>query len=160
MSPILFALTLATAIGCGAMGGVFVAFSTFVMKGLGRLPAAQAVAAMQAINVAAVTPPFMLGLFGTAAGSVAVSVAALITWGESFAPWLLAGGLLYLVGAIVLTMAYHVPRNNALAGIDPQAPGSEAHWGRYLREWTAMNHVRALAPLAAAAALTVALSLG
>ena len=49
-----------------AMGGVFFAFSAFVMQALARLPPAQGIAAMQSINVAAVTPPFMVALFGTA----------------------------------------------------------------------------------------------
>jgi uncharacterized membrane protein len=38
-------LTLAAALGCGAMAGVFFAFSTFVMKALARLPASQGIAA-------------------------------------------------------------------------------------------------------------------
>jgi len=42
----LFALTLLVAIGCGIVGGVFFGFSTFVMKALARLPAAQGLAAM------------------------------------------------------------------------------------------------------------------
>jgi hypothetical protein len=72
MSGPLVALTIAAAIGCGAMGGVFFASSAFVMAALRRLPAAQAVAAMQSINVTAVTPPFMLALFGTAVACVAL----------------------------------------------------------------------------------------
>ena len=78
-------LTFISAIGCGLVGGVFFAFSTFVMQGLGRLPAPQGAAAMQAINVTAVTPVFMAALFGTAA----VCIAAMIASGETYA---LAGG--------------------------------------------------------------------
>jgi uncharacterized membrane protein len=33
----LFVLTLVTALGCGLIAGVFVAFSTFVMRALARL---------------------------------------------------------------------------------------------------------------------------
>jgi tRNA-Thr(GGU) m(6)t(6)A37 methyltransferase TsaA len=41
MEGVLFALTLAAGLGTGLAAGVFFAFSTFVMKGLGRLPEAQ-----------------------------------------------------------------------------------------------------------------------
>ena len=160
MSAALFALTLATALGAGAMGGVFYAFSSFVMSGLRRLPAAQGVAAMQSINVTAVTPPFMIALFGTALACVAVIVAAVVTWGEEFAPWLLAGGVIYLVGEIAVTIAYNVPRNDELAALDPGSAEAAARWPAWAAEWTAGNHVRSAAGVAAAAALTVALSVG
>ena len=48
------------------VAGVFFAFSAFVMRALARLPAPQGIAAMRAINVVAVTPAFMVALFGTA----------------------------------------------------------------------------------------------
>jgi uncharacterized membrane protein len=56
-----------TALGCGIVGGVFFAFSSFVMTALGRLPAVEGMAAMRSINRVAVTPLFMAALFGTAA---------------------------------------------------------------------------------------------
>lgn len=66
-------------VGCGVVSGVFFAFSGFVMPALGRLPTPQAVAAMQAINVTAVTPPLMTALFGTAVVCVAIAVEAVLT---------------------------------------------------------------------------------
>src|SRR4051794_18758690 len=157
MQGFLFALTLLTALCCGLIAGVFFAFSAFVMKALGRLPAEQDVAVMQAINVAAVTPPFMAALFGTAVACAALAVSAFFTWGEGFAPYLLVGSVLYLVGTILLTIAYHVPRNEALASVEPHSADAESHWARYLSGWTAWNHIRAAAALAAAATLTIAL---
>ncbi len=160
MDSFLFALTLVTALGCGLIAGVFFAFSSFVMKALARLPAAQGVAAMQEINVAAVSFAFMLALFGTAVACAALAVWALLAWHEPFAPYLLASSALYLVGVIVLTIAYHVPRNEALARVEPHRADAESHWTRYLSGWTAWNHVRAAASLAAAATLTIALHVG
>jgi uncharacterized membrane protein len=155
MSGILYAATLATALGCGLIAGVFFAFSAFVMKALARLPAELGVAAMQAINVAAVTFAFMAALFGTAAACGALAVWALFAWDEGFAPYLLVGSALYLIGTILLTIAYHVPRNEALARVEPHS--AEIHWRRYLSGWTAWNHLRAATALAAAATLTIAL---
>jgi uncharacterized membrane protein len=127
------------------------------MQALARLPPAQGIAAMQSINVAAITPVFMGALFGTAALCVALAVAALLMWGEPGAVWLLLGSLLYLAGAVVVTMAFNVPRNNALAAVAPESAEGAGLWARYVTGWTAWNHLRAVACLAAAAALTLAL---
>jgi uncharacterized membrane protein len=153
----LFVLTLVTAIACGLVAGFFFAFSACVMKSLARLPATQGLAAMQSINVAVINPLIMGALFGTALACAVLVVAAFVEWGEPYAVYLLVGGLLYLVGAIVLTGVYHVPRNNALATIDPNGADAANQWDRYVRGWTAWNHVRTIAPLASATLLTVAL---
>ena len=150
-------LVIATALGCGAMGGVFFAFSTFIMAGLKRLPAPEGIRAMQSINVTAVRPMFMALLFGTAALCLVVAVRAVMTWGDRRAVLLLAGAVLYLLGSIVLTAAYNVPRNDALAALDPSSAGAAAHWATYLREWTLANHVRTLSSLAASLCLILAL---
>ena len=157
MNDYLCVLTLLAALGCAMMAGVFFAFSAFVMKALARLPAEQGVAAMQAINVAAVTFAFMAALFGTAAACGALAVWALFAWDERFAPYLLVGSALYLIGTILLTIAYHVPRNEALARVEPHSAEAESHWKRYRSGWTAWNHLRAATALAAAATLTIAL---
>jgi uncharacterized membrane protein len=111
---------------------------------------------MQSMNVTAVRAPFMIVFAGTALLSVAVIVVALTSLGESYAPWLLAGAVLYLVGVFGLTMAYNVPRNDALDALVPDAPETVQAWKTYLAEWTRANHVRAAAGLASAAALVIA----
>jgi uncharacterized membrane protein len=156
MSTAVAILVLATAIGAACTGGVLFGFSAFVMPALERLPASQGVAAMQSINITAVRPPFMLFFAGTAVLSVAVIVVAVTQLDESYAPWLLAGAVLYLVGVFGLTMAYHVPRNDALDALVADAPGTVEAWRTYLLEWTTANHVRAAAGLLAAAALGIA----
>jgi len=157
MDDVLFALTLVTALGSGLSAGALFAFSSFVMQALARLQPAQGIAAMQSINVMAPTPVFMTALFGTALASVVLAVWALVDWNDSYGPWLLAGSALYLLGPVGVTVAYNVPRNNALARLDPQTGEAATYWSRYLREWTWGNHVRVAAGLAAAAAFTVAL---
>jgi uncharacterized membrane protein len=149
-------LTIIAAVGAGISGGVFFAFSTFVMKALGRLPAAQAISAMNAINKAAPAPLFMLALFGTAAVSIALSVVALRHLDQRWAAYLLAATVLYLI-CVVLTIVYHVPRNNALALVDPAAPGAAQTWGDYLTSWTAWNHVRTITALAGTTTFILAL---
>jgi uncharacterized membrane protein len=157
MAGFLFALTFVAALGCGVVAGVFFAFSAFVMGALARLPARQGIAAMQAINVAAITPAFMVALFGTALACGALIVSSFLVWGESFAGYLLTGGALYLLGTIGPTGVYHVPRNEALAEIEPSSVSAEDHWSRYLRGWTTWNHLRFAAALGASAMLVIAL---
>lgn len=158
MDGVLFVLTLVAALGSGLVGGVFFAFSTFVMPALGRLPADQGLAAMQAINVKAVTPSFMSALFGTAAVAVVLIGWALTSLGEDWTAAAIAGATVYLAGVVGVTIARNVPLNDRMAALDPDA-GARDGWVDYLVRWTAWNHVRTGASLAAAAALTVALTL-
>jgi uncharacterized membrane protein len=153
----LFVLTLVTALGCGLVAGFFFAFSTCVMKALARRPAAEGLAAMQSINIVVINAFCMGAIFGTGVACIVLVVASLVELGEPYAVYLLVGGLLYLAGVILLTIAYHVPRNDALADLDPNSAEAASYWNRYVKSWTAANHVRTLAPLASAVLLTVAL---
>jgi len=158
MEGFLFVLTLVAALGCGLNAGVLFAFSSFVMGALARLPPARGIEAMNSINVVAVTPAFMTALFGTAAACAVLTVWGLFTLDEPYGAYLLIGGAVYLFGTIGLTMGYHVPRNNALAATQPDGPEGASYWSRYLAEWTRWNHVRVVAALAAAALLTIGLT--
>src|SRR5690242_18856478 len=111
----LFALTLIAALGCGLIAGVFFAFSAFVMKAFARLPAAEGMAAMQSVNIAVLNPVFLSVFVVTAVVCVLAVVASVLHWQDPRAVYLLAGGLLYLLGCFGVTMAFNVPRNDALA---------------------------------------------
>lgn len=151
------AVLLAVALGCGLSGGVFFAFSAFVMPALDALAPARAVAAMQAINEKAVTAAFMTLLFGTALACLAVAAWAATHLGNAGATWALAGAAVFLVGAIGVTIAGNVPLNDTLAAVDPSAGGA-AGWADFHGPWTALNHVRTLASAVGAGMLAVAAS--
>jgi uncharacterized membrane protein len=152
-------LTIIAAVGAGVSSGVFFAFSTFVMKALGRLPAAQGISAMHAINKAAPAPLFMLALFGTGALSIALSAVALPHLDQRWAVCVLTGTALYLV-SIIVTIVYHIPHNNAFDLVDPTGPGAAHAWAQYLSSWTAWNHLRTVAALAGSTAFITALQSG
>jgi uncharacterized membrane protein len=78
---------------------------------------------------------------------------SLVGWQKPGSGWLLAGGLLYVVGCFCVTMAFNVPRNDALAAVDPASAEGAALWTTYLSSWTAWNHVRTAASLAAMASI-------
>jgi uncharacterized membrane protein len=150
-------VTLGTALGCGLNAGVFFAFSSFVMPAIDRLPKPAAITAMQSVNKLAVTPVFMTALFGTALACAGLGIWALA--GNGPTGWLAAGCAVFLAGAIVVTIVANVPLNNAVDVMDPHGPGSASAWSSYVTRWTAWNHVRAAASLAAAGLLTVGLRL-
>ena len=153
------AITIGSAIGSGVAGGVFFAFSTFIMRALDRLPPEEGLSAMQSINREAPNPLFMAVLFGTALGCITLCVSSLQNLGEPGAWGRLIGGGLYLV-AILLTVAYHVPQNNSLAALGASDPRAVKEWASYVGNWTAWNHVRTLTPIAASAALVLSLRRG
>jgi uncharacterized membrane protein len=157
MNELAQVLTVVSAIGAGLVGGVFFAFSTFVMPPLRRLPAPTGLAAMQEINRDAPRSPwFMTALLGTALTCVALGVVASTRFGETSSRLELVGAALYLV-VIVTTVAYHVPRNDRLELVDASSSGAADAWRVYLREWIPANHVRTVAGSAAATVLTCAL---
>jgi uncharacterized membrane protein len=149
-------LAVVAAVGSGVAGGVFFAFSTFVMRALERLPAPAGLAAMQSVNVTAVGPGLMIELFGTAAICAVAGVVACLRWGRPSSAYLLAGALVYLVFVIGVTAVYHVPHNDALARLDPTAPAAAGQWRDYATGWTAWNHLRTLGGATAAALFTLA----
>jgi uncharacterized membrane protein len=153
----LVALTLVAALGSGLIAGVFFAFSTFVMKALARLPAPAGIAAMQSINVVVINPLFLGVFLGTAAVSVAAVVAALMRRDKPGAGYLLAGGALYFVGTFLVTVLLNVPLNNSLATVAPDGPDAPGRWAAYVSRWTAWNHVRTAAALAALGCFVMAL---
>lgn len=150
-STLAAAATAATAVAAAASGGVFVAYSTFTGTALRRLPASEAIATMQQVNLAAPrSPVFMLLLFVPAATAAALAVRAVVARDPGSA-WLVTGAGVYLLGVVVTTVAFHVPRNDLLAG---WAPGTHtAQWDGWLSSWLAGNHVRAAAGLVSSALL-------
>ena len=157
VDQLLFPMTFFAALGCGLMAGLFFAFSNFVMKALVRLRPDNGIAAMQSINVAVLNPMFLALFLGTAAASVFLVIYSLVRWPHPGAGWLLTGGTLYLIGNVVVTAAFNVHRNDALARIDASNPEADRAWRDYVAGWTRWNHVRTIAGLAAAASFAMAL---
>jgi uncharacterized membrane protein len=150
-------MQIACMLGTGLIAGTFLAFSSFIMAGLGRLPPAQGVAAMQSINVTVINPLFMGILFGTAALSVWWGVGTMRS-GDNLPA--VAGALFYVIGVIGVTMIFNVPLNNELAALQSIAGDGGAVWLRYLSNWTFWNSVRGVAAAAACVAFAMGLSFG
>ena len=150
-------LTLLSALGCGLIGGVFFAFSTFVMKALAALSPPQGIAAMKSINIVVLNPMFLGVFLGTGVVCVILVISSALAWHKPGAALALVGGVLYLVGTLLVTITCNVPRNDALAGLDPVGAESARFWTDYVRVWTAWNHVRTISAVAASVLMIIAL---
>lgn len=152
-------LALLNCIGAGTVGGVFFAFSSFVMKALAQMPPNQGIAAMQRINVVVLNPLFLGVFMGTALLSIACIAASFFPWVTQRSLLLLAAGLLYLAGSFLVTVAFNVPRNERLARLNAESLEAATYWQAYLREWSNWNHLRAAASIGSAACSAAALAI-
>ena len=143
--------------GSGLVAGIFFAFSTFVMKALSQMPASAGLVAMQRINVTVINPLFMLVFLGTPLASLYLAVVGVIDLSEPGFAYLLAGGAVHIVGSLFVTIAFNVPRNDALATVDPESQEASTAWSKYIREWTAWNHVRTVSSLGSAVLFSLGL---
>ena len=155
----LFALRLVAALGCGLMAGLFFAFSNSVMDALGRIPPPEGIAAMQSINRVILNPLFLTIFLATPAACALVLLSSLWRWDEPGVVWLVVGSALYIAGTFLVTVFINVPMNNALDAVHPASAEAGTLWTRYLANWTAWNHVRTIASVAATALLTIGLCL-
>jgi uncharacterized membrane protein len=142
-------------VGAGLMGGLFFVFSNVIMSAFDRLPAGGGVPAMQRINEVILNPLFFLVFFGTAVLCLLLLVFYL-THLQTPAAWVAcAGAVIYLLGAIVVTMIFNVPLNNKLAAVPATASDLVVQWQGYRVPWTQWNHVRTIACTLAAAAFAI-----
>lgn len=157
MNTLSTAAVVVALLGSALIGGVFFAFSSFVMKALGRVPSAEGIAAMQSINVVVLNPSFLGAFIGTAVISLVVAILAAQEFGSESAGFLLTGSLLYLIGTFLVTAFGNVPLNDQLAAVSATSPDSVDLWQRYLKRWTMLNTVRTAAAMIAALSFTVGL---
>lgn len=153
----IFVLTLFSTLGCALMAGVFFAFSGFVMKGLGRIPASEGIAAMQSINQVVPGSAFGAAFVVTPFVCIAAMLAAIWQWNEAGGVYILAGGMIYLVTSLIVTLVFNIPLNDSLTAISANAPGSSDFWNSYQDSWNLWNHVRTLGSLASTVAFVFAL---
>lgn len=144
-------LTLLLCVGAGTIGGVFFAFSAFVMRALATIPPQAGIAAMQRINVVVINPVFLGVFVGTALVAVVAAAFELLVMSSPRSPLVVAAAVLYVAGTFGVTMRFNVPRNDRLAGLAAGSAEAAAYWPQYVHEWTRWNHVRTAAAIASCA---------
>jgi len=157
LDQLFFICTFIAAVGCGLMGGIFFVFSNFIMKALDGLNPRYGIAAMQAINVSVLNPLFLVIFFGAAVLSIFTVLISLLQWHQEGSVYLLIGGVLYLAGSFLITIAFNVPRNQKLASVEPHSAEGIKYWEYYIGSWTFWNHIRTVSSLAASGLLMIAM---
>lgn len=140
------------------VGGVFLAFSDFIMRSLAHTGGVGGVEAMQVINREVFRWVFMALFLGMAAVSVFVGIysAAYLAGGPGTLIFL--GALVYLLGCFAVTVFFNVPMNEALARMDLASETTRDYWtGTYLPRWTMWNTVRTTACALSAALVLLGL---
>ena len=136
------------------VGGVFMAFSDFVMRSLALTDGAGGVEAMQSINREVFRWIFMVLFIGLAPVSLLIAGYGGWVLGGQAGTLMLLGGVIYFVGCFGVTVFFNVPMNEELAGMDAQIDATRAYWeATYLPRWTFWNWVRAAACAVSAALL-------
>ncbi|QDC10778.1 DUF1772 domain-containing protein [Oceanicola sp. D3] len=154
MLPFFFTFAHLAVLAYALVGGVFLAFSDFIMRALAATSGQGGAEAMQAINREVFRWVFMALFLGLAPASLALIVYAALGLTGPAATLFAAAGLVYLVGCFSVTVAFNVPMNEALARMDLSQEATRAYWtGTYVPRWTFWNTLRTIACGLAAALL-------
>jgi uncharacterized membrane protein len=146
MSPFFVFLMQFAILAYALVGGVFLAFSDFIMRSLSLTGGAGGVETMQVINREVFRWVFMTLFLGMAAVSLVIVGYGVTRLAHSAGALILLAGLVYLVGCFGVTVFYNVPMNEELAGMNLSEDATRAYWtGTYLPRWTFWNTVRTLA---------------
>ena len=146
MSPFFSILMQVAILAYALVGGVFLAFSDFIMRSLSLTGGTGGVEAMQVINREVFRWVFMALFLGMAAVSLAIVGYGATNLAHPSGGLILLAGLVYLIGCFGVTVFFNVPMNEALAGMNLSEDTTRTYWtSTYLPRWTFWNTVRTLA---------------
>tara|TARA_R110002094_G_scaffold32631_10_gene45185 strand:- start:776 stop:1279 length:504 start_codon:yes stop_codon:yes gene_type:complete len=158
MSMWFLVLTQLALLAYALIGGVFLAFSDFIMRSFAHTSGSGGIEAMQVINREVFRWVFMALFLGLVPVSLIVAGYAVSNLDGPTAVVMVLAGLTYLVGCFGVTVLFNVPMNEVLAGMDPSDPATRTYWAQtYLPRWTFWNTVRTVACTASAALLLIGL---
>ncbi len=144
------------ALWSAVIGGVFSAFSEFIMAGLLRAAPAGGIESMQHINRTVIKTQFVAGIFSIAVFSALFAIYSLMVFEGAALVTLVLAPLVYLPSVFLMTMFGNVPMNNTLAGLDHNSPEAETYWIEYGRVWTRRNHIRSVGSILTAGLYIIA----
>jgi uncharacterized membrane protein len=151
MSTTFFILLQLSIIAYALVAGAFLAFSDYIMRSFALTGGAGGLEAMQVINRVV----FMALFLGMAGVSLLIAGYAWIGLSGPASALIGVAALVYFIGCFGVTVAFNVPMNEALAGMDSCSESTRDYWLQsYVPRWTFWNSVRT-----GAAALSSALLL-
>ena len=129
-------------ISFGFIGGVYFAFSFFVMQSLNKVSHPEAIRTMNSINSVILKSPFMFLFFFSSFIAFIIFLENMILYklisNEGFA------SIVFLIGMFLCTAIKNVPLNNKLADFDlnDSTSNPEIEWNDYYKNWIKWNHIR------------------
>ena len=138
------------ALWSAVIGGVFSAFSEFIMTGLLRTAPAGGIEAMKHINRTVIKTQFVAGILLIAPFSIGFAIYGFFVFEGAARSTLVLAPLVYLPSVFLMTIFGNVPMNNKLEAFDHDAVEAQAYWARYGRDWTRLNHIRTLGSIGTA----------
>ncbi|WP_067857526.1 anthrone oxygenase family protein [Nocardia shimofusensis] len=153
------AALMAATVATGLMAGVFGIYAVAIMPGLRTTDDRTFIGSFQAIDRAIVNPLFLATFMGALILSAAAALLHLKDGDRSVLMWAAAAAVLYLI-AVVITVAVHLPLNDALkAAGAPADMADPAAVRRAFDEarWVSWNIVRVVASSVAFGCLAWAL---
>lgn len=158
MSTAFFLLIQFAILAYALVGGVFLAFSDFIMRSLAMIGGHGGVEAMQVINREVFRWVFMTLFLGLAAVSVVIAAYGAFALTGSAGTLIMLAGVVYLIGCFGITVFFNVPMNQALAGMEMTGASTRDYWFQtYVPRWTFWNSVRTMACAVSAALLLIGL---
>ncbi|GAB5390244.1 MAG: DUF1772 domain-containing protein [Alphaproteobacteria bacterium] len=143
-------LCLFLALWSAIVGGVFSAFSEFIMAALRRSSPAVGIEAMQQINRTVLRTQFVAGIIVIAPASVLLAIYAVIALEGSAIMALMLAPAVYLPTVFLMTIFGNVPMNNKLDRLDAHTEEAATYWSEYNYRWTRLNHLRSIGSIVTA----------
>ena len=154
MSTALFFLMPFAILAFALLGGVFLAFSDFIMRSLAQTSGHGGVEAMQVINREVFRWVFMVLLIGMTPVSLFLAGYGGFGLSGPAGTMIMLAGLVYLIGCFSVTVCFNVPMNEALAAMEATSAPTKDYWLQtYVPRWTFWNTVRTVACVVSAALL-------
>lgn len=154
MSTAFFFLMQFAILAYALVGGVFLAFSDFIMRSLALTGGHGGVETMQSINREVFRWVFMSLFLGMAAVSLVVAGYGAFGLSGPTGTLIMLAGLVYLIGCFGVTVFFNVPMNEALAGMEMSSDSTRDYWLQtYVPRWTFWNSIRTIACVVSAALL-------
>lgn len=144
-------LSLFLALWSAVVGGVFSAFSEFVMSALSRTTPAGGIESMQQINKTVIKTQFVAGILLITPLSLVFAVYGVVTLEGTALTALVLAPMVYVPSVFLMTMFGNVPMNNKLESLDHSSTEAESYWATYVRVWTRLNHFRSIGSVMTAA---------
>lgn len=159
MSPFVHILLSFCVLSYAFVGGVFLAFSDFIMRAFARTGGVGGVEAMQVINREVFRWVFMTLFLGMAAASVGIVIYSAVNLPGWPGTLIMLGALVYILGCFGVTVLCNVPMNEELAAMDLASDTTKSYWTTtYLPRWTMWNTLRTIACALSAALMLFGLA--